>query len=84
MPDSKPDILSTICTSGVVCIYKKDIIGDERFNPIYKMAEDYDFNQRVRKGNKSNIVDILYFYNENTPNSLTKQGALYNNKYKED
>ncbi len=66
------------------CIYKKDIIGDERFNPIYKMAEDYDFNQRVRKGNKSNILDILYYYNENTPNSLTKQGALYNKKYKED
>lgn len=26
VPDSKPDILSTICTSGVVCIYKKDIL----------------------------------------------------------
>ena len=65
------------------CIYKKDIIGEERFNPIYKMAEDYDFNQRVRKGNKSNILDILYYYNETTPNSLTKQGALYNKKYKE-
>lgn len=23
VPDSKPDILNTICTSGVVCIYKK-------------------------------------------------------------
>ena len=26
VPDSKPDILNTICTSGVVCIYKKDIL----------------------------------------------------------
>ena len=26
VPDSKPDILNTICTSGVVCIYKKEII----------------------------------------------------------
>lgn len=26
VPDSKPDILNTICTSGVVCIYKKDVL----------------------------------------------------------
>ena len=25
VPDSKPDILNTISTSGVVCIYKKEI-----------------------------------------------------------
>lgn len=25
VPDSKPDILKTICTSGVVCIYKKEV-----------------------------------------------------------
>jgi len=29
VPDSKPDILNTICTSGTVCIYKKDI-SDEK------------------------------------------------------
>lgn len=66
------------------CIYKQDIIGKERFNPIYKMAEDYDFNDRVRKGKKANITEILYYYNEETPNSLTKQGQLYNDKYKEE
>lgn len=64
------------------CVYKRDIIGENRFNPIYKMAEDYDFNVRVRKGNKANITEILYYYNEDTPNSLSKQGNLYNNKYK--
>ena len=64
------------------CIYKKETIGNNRFNPIYKMAEDYDFNVRVRKGNKANITDILYYYNEDTPNSLSKQGDLYNAKYK--
>ena len=26
VPDSKPDILNTICTSGVICIYKKEIL----------------------------------------------------------
>lgn len=29
VPDSKPDILSTICTSGVVCIYKKEVLDDK-------------------------------------------------------
>lgn len=29
VPDSKPDILNTICTSGVVCIYKKDVLNEK-------------------------------------------------------
>lgn len=29
VPDSKPDVLSTICTSGVVCIYKKELLNDK-------------------------------------------------------
>ena len=29
VPDAKPDILSTICTSGVVCIYKKEILDEK-------------------------------------------------------
>lgn len=29
VPDSKPDILNTICTSGVVCIYKKEILNEK-------------------------------------------------------
>lgn len=66
------------------CIYKRDLIGNERFKPELKMAEDYDFNNRVRKGKRANITKIIYYYNENTPNSLTKQGELYNNKYKGD
>ena len=64
------------------CVYKRSLIGNERFKPELKMAEDYDFNQRVRKGKKANITKILYYYNEDTPNSLTKQGQIYNEKYK--
>lgn len=26
VPDSKPDILNTICTSGIACIYKKEVL----------------------------------------------------------
>lgn len=29
VPDSKPDILNTICTSGVVCIYKKEVLQEK-------------------------------------------------------
>lgn len=64
------------------CIYKRELIGNERFKPELKMAEDYDFNNRVRKGKRANITKIIYYYNEDTPNSLTKQGELYNSKYK--
>lgn len=63
------------------CIYKRELIGEERFNPIYKMAEDYDFNKRVRKGKRANIEDVLYTYN-NTPNSLSKSKDTFNKKYK--
>jgi glycosyltransferase involved in cell wall biosynthesis len=66
------------------CIYKRDLIGNERFKPELKMAEDLDFNKRVRKGKRANITKIIYYYNEDTPNSLTKQGELYNSKYKGD
>lgn len=55
------------------CIYKRELIGNERFNPNLVLAEDYDFNKRVRKGKRGNIKEILYFY-QNTPNSLTKRG----------
>lgn len=64
------------------CIYKKEKIGNERFDPKLKIAEDYDFNKRVRTGKKENIIDILYYYEIDTPNSLIKQGETYNSKYK--
>ena len=57
---------------GVVnCIYKRETIGKERFNEEMKSSEDYDFNVRVRKGKKENILNILYFYNDNRKDSLT-------------
>lgn len=56
------------------CIYKRELIGNERFNPEIIIGEDYDFNVRVRKGKRSNIEKILYYYRD-TPNSLMKRGT---------
>lgn len=63
------------------CIYKKETIGDNRFDPKFKMAEDADFNNRVRKGKKVIIPKVLYYYNRLPRNSLTQQGQLYNEKF---
>ena len=59
---------------GVVnCVYSRKAIGNERFNEEMKIAEDYDFNARVRKGKKENIIDIIYYYRDNRNGSLTNQ-----------
>lgn len=54
------------------CIYKKEIIGNERFNPDLVIAEDYDFNKRVRKGTHNALQKILYYY-QFREGSLTKK-----------
>ena len=53
------------------CVYKKEIIGDTRFDPKCNLGEDTKFNKEVRKGIKENIVDIIYYYNWKRPNSLS-------------
>ena len=65
------------------CIYKKEIIGNIRFNPRLRIAEDYEFNKQVRKGKKANITEILYYYEQFSPDSLVNSGITYNDKYKE-
>lgn len=63
------------------CIYKKELIGDTRFNPQLKKAEDWEFNKKVKKGKKAIIPNVLYTYN-NTDGSLSKQKDTYNDKYR--
>ena len=55
------------------CIYKKELIGDNRFNTNKNIGEDEDFNNRVRHGKKANITDILYIYNYGREDSLTNR-----------
>ena len=53
------------------CIYKKELIGNKRFNEDKHFEEDTEFNENVRKGKKENIKEILYIYNSGRENSLT-------------
>ena len=55
-------------------IYNKNIIGDKRFREDLVIAEDYDFNCRVRTGKEEMIPEVLYYYND-TPNSLMKRSG---------
>jgi glycosyltransferase involved in cell wall biosynthesis len=45
-------------------VYKKELIGDVRFNN-ERIAEDYTFNQQVLKGKEEKITDVMYFYDFN-------------------
>ena len=54
-------------------IYKRELIGEERFRPDLIIAEDYDFNKRVRHGTHNTIQKILYYY-QYREGSLTKRG----------
>ena len=58
-------------TSACNCIYKRTLIGNERFNPNIRIGEDGEFNSRVRKGKKANITKVLYYYNTTNEQSVT-------------
>ena len=53
------------------CIYKRETIGNNRFDPNINIGEDKYFNELVRKGKRENILDILYYYNWGRPNSVS-------------
>ena len=51
-------------------VYKKDIIGDIRFDEELKIAEDWKFNQQIKWKTKQCIKDIIYYYNNGRKGSL--------------
>ena len=53
------------------CVYKKELIGDTRFDSINNLGEDKVFNNIVKKGKRENIKDILYYYNWKRPGSIS-------------
>lgn len=62
-------------TSVWNCVYKRDMIGDNRFDESIIIGEDHDFNNRVRAGKKENISDIMYFYRNDRDDSLTHKAG---------
>ena len=72
-------------TSVWNCVYKKELIGNVRFNESKNIAEDEEFNLKVRKGIKANITEVLYQYNWGRQDSLTtrySKGEISNQKLK--
>jgi glycosyltransferase involved in cell wall biosynthesis len=55
------------------CIYKRETIGNTRFDLNSNLGEDKKFNQKVRKGKRDNIKEVLYKYNWKRPDSLSTQ-----------
>ena len=58
-------------------IYRKDMIGDVRFNVKKKVAEDAQFIREVKEEGrkKAFISEFMYFYRSGAENSLTKRFA---------
>lgn len=58
-------------------VYRRDMIGEVRFNPKKLIAEDAEFIRDVREEGrkKAFISEYMYYYRSQTPNSLTKRFA---------
>ena len=71
VPDAKPDVMNVISTSGVACVYKKDII-DEKIKiegriDTYIMYMTDDANERTRGINTSlDLSEIVNISNINS------------------
>lgn len=53
-------------------IWKRDLIGLHRFDETLRIGEDFDFCQNTRMGEKTYIRKVLYHYNIDRKNSLTR------------
>lgn len=51
-------------------VYKRDIIGNIRFDENLRIAEDYRFNQNIKYESKICIKDVVYYYNNGRKGSL--------------
>ena len=51
-------------------VYKRDIIGNIRFDEKMRIAEDWKFNEQIKFETKLSIKDIIYYYNNGRKGSL--------------
>ena len=67
------------------CVYKKEKIKDLRFREDLIIAEDYYFSLKAKgSGKRANITKIIYYYEEDSIDSLVNAGKVYNDKYKKE
>lgn len=82
VPDSKPDILNTICTSGVISIYKKEVLdGKVRIDGnvnTYVMYLSEDTNGKIRSLNPS----LDFSENISVPNCMENMNLQIDSKVK--
>lgn len=82
VPDSKPDILNTICTSGVISIYKKEVLeGKVRIDGninTYVMYLSEDTNGKIRSLNPS----LDFSENIAVPNCMENMNLQVDSKVK--
>lgn len=55
-------------------VYKREIIGNLRFDTNLKIAEDWKFNQEIQPKTSVSIKEFLYTYNIGRQGSLTNGG----------
>lgn len=51
-------------------VYKRDIIGNIRFDEELRVAEDWKFNQQIKWKTKVCIKDVIYYYNNGRKGSI--------------
>lgn len=52
-------------------VYKKEIIGSVRFDPKLRIAEDWDFNSKIKPRVSVCVKEPIYKYNQGRKGSLT-------------
>ena len=56
-------------------VYKREIIGNIRFDENLKIAEDWKFNQEIKYKTSYGIQKVIYFYNQGRKGSLLNGGG---------
>lgn len=51
-------------------VYKRDIIGNVRFDENLRVAEDWKFNEQIKFKTKICIKDVVYYYNNGRKGSI--------------
>ena len=70
--DDKPPLWNPTVWSKV---YKRDLIGDTRFEEVINYAEDKKFNDKIKPKTSSVINKQIYIYNMDVEGSLSKVGV---------